>query len=81
MPSASFASMVKDIGNGLGLSISPHRLRHTSALSFLGNGSNPFELQIALGHSLLVITRHYTQALGYEDVIRRHKTASPVEGL
>ena len=49
--------------------------------SFLRNGANPFELQIALGHTTLEMTRKYTQALGFEDVFKRHVMASPVDRL
>ena len=44
-------------------------------------GANPFELQIALGHTTLEMTRRYTQALGFEDVFKRHVIASPVDRL
>ena len=56
-------------------------LRHSFAISFLRNGANPFELQIALGHTTLEMTRKYTQALGFEDVFKRHVMASPVDRL
>jgi len=59
----------------------PHKLRHSFAISFLRNGANPFELQIALGHTTLEMTRRYTQALGFEDVFKRHIMASPVDRL
>ncbi|MHA1971407.1 MAG: hypothetical protein ACTSW1_00360, partial [Candidatus Hodarchaeales archaeon] len=49
--------------------------------SFLRNGANPFELQIALGHTTLEMTRRYTQALGFEDVVKRHVLVSPVDRL
>ena len=45
------------------------------------NTANPFELQIALGHSTLEMTRRYTQVLGFEDVFKRHVVASPVDRL
>ncbi|GAG87413.1 unnamed protein product [marine sediment metagenome] len=41
--------------------------------------ANPFELQIALGHTTLEMTRRYTQALGFEDVFKKHELASPVD--
>jgi hypothetical protein len=44
-------------------------------------GTNPFELQIALGHSTLEMTRRYTQALGFEDVFKRYILVSPVDML
>jgi hypothetical protein len=54
---------------------------HSFAISFLRNGANPFELQIALGHTTLEMTRRYTQALGFDDVFKRHVMASPVDRL
>ncbi|MFC1952150.1 tyrosine-type recombinase/integrase [Chloroflexota bacterium] len=56
-----------------------NELRHSFAISFLRNGANPFELQIALGYTTLEMTRKYTQALGFEDVFKRHVMASPVD--
>jgi len=75
------AQMVRNMGKSLNLSLSPHKLRHSFAISFLRNGANPFELQIALGHTPLEMTRRYTQALGFEDVFKRHIMASPVDRL
>ena len=63
----------------LNIPMSPHKLRHSFAISFLRNGANPFELQIALGHSTFGMTRRYTQALGFDDVFKRHVLASPVD--
>ena len=65
----------------MGINIHPHLLRHGFAISFLRNGANPFELQMALGHSTLEMTGRYTQALGFEDVFKRHILASPVDRL
>jgi len=73
--------MVRNMGKSLNLSLSPHKLRHSFAISFLRNGANPFELQIALGHTTLEMTRRYTQALGFEDVFKRHIMASSVDRL
>jgi len=75
------AQMVRNLGKRLDITLSPHKLRHSFAISFLRNGANPFELQIALGHSTLEMTRRYTQALGFEDVFKRHVLASPVDRL
>ena len=77
MVSISFNRSERNVG----ISLSPHKLRHSFAISFLRNGANPFELQIALGHSTLEMTRRYTQALGFEDVFKRHAAASPVDRL
>jgi len=75
------AQMVRNLGKRLDIQLSPHKLRHSFAISFLRNGANPFELQMALGHSTLEMTRRYTQALGFEDVFKRHVVASPVDRL
>jgi len=73
------AQMIRIMGRRLNIPMSPHKLRHSFAISFLRNGANPFELQIALGHSTLEMTRRYTQALGFDDVFKRHVLASPVD--
>jgi len=75
------AQMVRNLGRSVGITLSPHKLRHSFAISFLRNGANPFELQMALGHSTLEMTRRYTQALGFEDVFKKHIVASPVDRL
>ena len=81
MATDSIAQMIRNLGKRNGMRLSPHRLRHSFAISFLRNGANPFELQIALGHSTLEMTRLYTQALGFDDVFKRHVVASPVDRL
>ena len=81
MSADSIAQIIRDLGKELGILLSPHKLRHSFAISFLRNGANPFELQIALGHTTLEMTRRYTQALGFEDVFKRHVLASPVDNL
>lgn len=73
--------MLRRLGNKLGFRLYPHLLRHTYAISFLRNGANAFEVQYSLGHSTLEMTRRYCEALGYEDVFRRHESASPVDNL
>jgi site-specific recombinase XerD len=75
------ALVIRNLGKRLGIRLSPHKLRHSFAISFLRNGANPFELQIALGHTTLEMTRRYTQALGFDDVYKRHVVASPVDRL
>jgi len=64
------AQMIKNLGKRVGISLSPHKLRHSFAISFLRNGAHLFELQMALGHTTLEMTRRYTQALGFEDVFK-----------
>jgi site-specific recombinase XerD len=81
MATDSIAQMIRNLGKKNGMRLSPHKLRHSFAISFLRNGANPFELQIALGHTTLEMTRRYTQALGFDDVFKRHVMASPVDRL
>lgn len=81
MTKDGIAQMVRKLGKRLNMKLSPHKVRHSFAISFLRNGANPFELQIALGHTTLEMTRRYTQALGFDDVYKRHMVASPVDRL
>ncbi|MGB5925229.1 MAG: tyrosine-type recombinase/integrase [Dehalococcoidia bacterium] len=60
---------------------SVHRFRHSFALSFLRTDRNVFNLQYLLGHSDLEMVRRYTSALGMEDALRAHETASPADLL
>ena len=63
-----------------GVRSSPHTLRHTAAVSFMRNGGDAFSLQRLLGHSTLVMTRHYCE-LADVDVKKAHMSASPVDNL
>jgi len=44
-------------------------------------GRDSLMLQRLLGHTTLEITRRYTQALGFDDVFKRHVVARPVDRL
>lgn len=59
---------------------SPHKLRHTYAISFLRNGGNIYALQYSLGHTSLEMTKKYL-AISDVDIIEAHKLASPVSNL
>lgn len=73
--------MVRKLGRRLVITLYPHLLRHTFAVSFLRNGASTFECQYALGHNSLEMTRRYCQALGFDDVYKRHQIASPVDNI
>ncbi len=79
LASSTIAQMIRHLGERNGILLSPHKLRHSFAISFLRNSANSFELQLASGHKTLEMTRRYTQALGFDDVFKRHVTASPVD--
>lgn len=61
--------------------ISPHKFRHSFAVTFLRNGGDIFSLQILLGHSDLTMVRRYTSALNIDDALLSHEKFSPVDRL
>lgn len=67
--------MLCKLGKKLGFRLYPHLLRHSFAITFLRNGANTFEVQYALGHSSLEMTRRYCSSLSFDDVYNRHQTA------
>ena len=74
---------MKKYGRKAGLSgvrCSPHTLRHTAAVSYLRNGGDAFTLQRLLGHTTLLMTRHYCE-IADVDVKKAHVQASPVDNL
>ena len=64
-----------------GIAVHPHLLRHTFATLWLKNGGDSLMLQRLLGHTTLMMTNRYCQAVGCEDAIQAHKRFSPVDGL
>ncbi len=76
-------SMVKRLKERAGVNGggSVHRFRHTFALDFLRVDKNVFNLQYLLGHSDLDMVRRYTAALGVEDALKAHESASPADLL
>ncbi len=60
--------------------VHPHKLRHTSALTFLRAGGDVFVLQRILGHSTLAMTRNYV-TLADADIKAAHMRASPADRL
>ena len=59
----------------------PHILRHSGAIAILRNGGDVFTLQQLMGHENIATTRKYLSSLGFDDVVKMHKKASPVDNL
>jgi site-specific recombinase XerD len=64
-----------------GIHVHPHLLRHTFATMWLKNGGDSLMLQRLLGHTTLMMTNRYCQAVGCYDAVEAHKRFSPVDGL
>jgi integrase/recombinase XerC/integrase/recombinase XerD len=56
-----------------GIYIHPHLFRHTFATMWLRNGGDSLILQRLLGHTTLMMTNRYCQAVGCYDAIESHK--------
>ena len=73
--------MIARAGERAGVSgASPHRFRHTFAISYLRNGGNVLELQKLLGHENLSTVRIYAD-LAETDLAGGHRRASPADRL
>jgi len=64
-----------------GIYVHPHLLRHTFATMWLKNGGEGLMLQRLLGHTTLMMTNRYCQAVGCYDAVESHKLYSPVDRL
>jgi site-specific recombinase XerD len=73
--------LVKRLGERASVKVSPHKLRHTFAISFLRAGGDVFSLQYLLGHSTLQMTQRYLQSLNADDAINAHRKFSPLDNL
>ncbi len=64
-----------------GIRVHPHLLRHTFATMWLKNGGDSLMLQRLLGHTTLMMTNRYCQAVGCYDAVESHRKYSPVDNL
>ncbi|MFC1994339.1 tyrosine-type recombinase/integrase [Chloroflexota bacterium] len=64
-----------------GMHVHPHLLRHTFATLWLRNGGDSLMLQRLLGHTTLMMTNRYCQAIGCYDALESHKQYSPADNL
>ena len=64
-----------------GIYVHVHLLRHTFATMWLKNGGDSLMLQRLLGHTTLMMTNRYCQAVGCYDAVEAHKKFSPVDNI
>lgn len=78
---SSVETLFIKLRNKTGIHVHPHLLRHTFATLWLKNGGDSLMLQRLLGHTTLMMTNRYCQAVGCEYAIQTHKRFSPVDGM
>ena len=78
---SSVETMFIKLSKRTGIRVHPHLLRHTFATMWLRNGGDGLMLQRLLGHTTLMMTNRYCQAVGCYDAIEAHKRYSPGDGL
>jgi len=64
-----------------GINVHPYLLRHTFATMWLKNGGESLMLQRLLGHTTLMMTNRYCQAVGCYDAVESYQRYSPVDNL
>jgi integrase/recombinase XerD len=72
--------MMSRLGKKAGVKANPHLFRHSCGVAMLRNGADVFTVQKLLGHSTLMMTRHYSQ-LADRDVQEKHRLYSPSDRL
>ena len=77
---SGLAQLLRRIGTRTGLKVYPHKFRHSFAVNALRNDAREFDIQACLGHTTLMMTRHYARQSG-EDLAKQHKRFSPADRL
>ena len=75
----SAETIFSKLGRKTGIAIYPHLLIHTFATLWLKNSGDSLMLQRLLGHTTLMMTNRYCQAVGCEDAVEAHRTYSPID--
>ena len=78
---SSVETVFRALSRRTGITVHPHLLRHTFATLWLKNGRDSLMLQRLLGHTTLMMTTRYVQAVGSWDAVESHKKYSPVDRL
>ena len=78
---SSVETMFIKLAKKTGVRVHPHLLRHTFATLWLKNGGDSLMLQRLLGHTTLMMTNRYCQAVGCEDAVESHKRYGPVDNI
>lgn len=78
---SSIETMFIKLAKKTGIRVHPHLLRHTFATMWLKNGGDSLMLQRLLGHTTLMMTNRYCQAVGCYDAVESHKKYSPIDNL
>ena len=78
---SSVETLFIKLRNKTGIHVHPHLLRHTFATLWLKNGGDSLMLQRLLGHTTLMMTNRYCQAVGCYDAVEAHKKYSPIDCL
>lgn len=80
LTASGLLQLLKRLGKRTGLHVHPHALRHAYAVNALRNGAREFDIQGCLGHTTLVMTRHYARQ-SVADLAEAHKRFSPADKL
>lgn len=81
LKASSLETAFRHLSRKTGIAVHPHLLRHTFATMWLKNGGDSLMLQRLLGHTTLMMTNRYCQAVGSYEAIESHKRYSPVDRL